>query len=605
MRYALDVLGVLPADVRSADDRSIIADQFREQLLSKVDALLDHLEQIRSIPSDTTDQVHQKQRLFRSFDSLRLPFLQLADLWSSTLSSKSELTAEEYQEAIDLVQHPKKFASLMEEKAYVDALRVSRDEDVNPFHWQLEFPDVFLSKREISGDSAFDAVIGNPPYDVLSEQETGRDLTALRSAISANSTYDASATGKNNLYKLFICLGVALLKEQGRLGYITPMTLLGDKIVAEIRKLLIGSGNFTSVDAFPQKDDRRRRVFRDAKLSTTVFTWKKNSNRSASGTFVSRAHPANVVDEGSAHLELATEDIGKYDPANFTILSASQDDWNVVTEVLGSGRMQRLSDVAEFFQGEVNETNERKRGALSDADGSEVLVTRGAGICLYVLRPESQGDQLYIDKERFLAGKAEHTKAYHYRHHRIGLQESSPQNNFRRLIAADIPPGHFCNHKINYAIADRCRVDLSLLLALLNSKFADWYFRLGSSNNSVSHYQLYNIPCPRFGEEVDQVLRDDLESMLNAGDTVSALDRACEELKEPPFDGAIEAALVDTANRIRLAELDRGEISRTERAVLGTSSQPYQDFIDGVLFRCAGIGESQASDLCARLEQML
>jgi hypothetical protein len=36
------------------------------------------------------------------------------------------------------------------------------------------------------------------------------------------------------------------------------------------------------------------------------------------------------------------------------------------------------------------------------------------------------------------------------------------------------------------------------LLALLNSKLLDWYFRLGSTNSKVNEYQFNNLPCPIF-----------------------------------------------------------------------------------------------------------
>ena len=55
--------------------------------------------------------------------------------------------------------------------------------------------------------------------------------------------------------------------------------------------------------------------------------------------------------------------------------------------------------------------------------------------------PASQGEDLYLNVEQFVAGKGADTKAFHHRHRRIGLQESSPQNNFRRIIAIEAARG--------------------------------------------------------------------------------------------------------------------------------------------------------------------
>ena len=59
-----------------------------------------------------------------------------------------------------------------------------------------------------------------------------------------------------------------------------------------------------------------------------------------------------------------------------------------------------------------------------------------------------------------------------------------------------VPEGQFCNHKINYIPKRDSRISLDLLLALLNSKLSDWYFRLTSTSAAVSHYQIYALPAP-------------------------------------------------------------------------------------------------------------
>ena len=68
---------------------------------------------------------------------------------------------------------------------------------------------------------------------------------------------------------------------------------------------------------------------------------------------------------------------------------------------------------------------------------------------------------------------------------------------FRRIIAAEIPKGEFCNHKVNYCPEHTSKLPLRFVLGLLNSLLADWYFRLGSTNAAVSHYQ--NIQPPLSG----------------------------------------------------------------------------------------------------------
>jgi len=596
-------MGMLP------DELEIHSNRFGRQVEEKLPLLLEPLDSIRQMPSDTAEHVKEKDALYRRYERAREPFCLAGDLWVSAFCAESELTPERYQMAVDELGKPRRFASLAKQKWFRNQIAHVNAEFVRPFHWEIEFPEVFFDGTHRRDSAGFDAVIGNPPYDVLSEQELGRDLAAFKAFIEHQSVYDPSREGKNNLYKLFICRALELLKEGGYFGFITPMAVLGDKIAVEIRRKIVQLGHFTSIEAFPQKDNPEKRVFPEAKLSTTVFTIvRRTPTRSNSQAFRSRVHPAQWIESESPSLNLTADQIPLYDPANFTIVSCSQDDWDLATKIMRSGRMTRLREFAEFFQGEVNETNERKRGVFVDDPREGKLVTRGASICLYVTRPASQGTDLYLNVSAFLDGKGENTKAYHHFHPRIGLQESSPQNNFRRIIAGFVPAGEFCNHTVNYCPATHCDVELEMLLALLNSKLADWYFRLGSTNAHVSHYQVYNLPCPVFAateDATDKQLSDNLRPPLQKGHVDEVFTALSPHLDTAPFRLAIRNVVVAAVKRIIAIERQRGEISRVVRSSLNPAAQPYQDLIDRLLFAMAGLTAEESAGVEERLRQML
>jgi hypothetical protein len=324
--------------------------------------------------------------------------------------------------------------------------------------------------------------------------------------------------------------------------------------------------------------------------------------------FRSRVHPGRWIEPDSPSLTLTTAAIPLYDPSNFTIVSCAQTDWDLATRIMRTGRLVRLRQFAEFFQGEVNETNERARGNLTNDPRRGKLVTRGAAICLYVLRPASQGSDLLLNVERFLRGKVQDRKAFHHQLPRVGLQESSPQNNFRRIIAAFVPAGEFCNHTVNYCPANRCAVDLRFVLALLNSKLSDWYFRLGSTNAHVSHYQLHNLPCPLFTDAPEaayQRLQEQAMAALQAGDMERAFAVLQPGLADSPFSLVIRAIILEAVTRMMAIEGDRGEIARTARSALDPAAQPYQDLIDRLFYTMAGFTPAEAAGLEERLAQML
>ena len=132
-----------------------------------------------------------------------------------------------------------------------------------------------FSPTATASRAGFDVILGNPPYDVLSDREIGQNIDHLKRFIELDPALQPSRIGKNNLYKVLVARAVELLAEGGYLSFIVPMPLLGDEQARGIRRMLLSAGEFSETHAFPQKDNLARRVFRDAKLSTALFVYRK------------------------------------------------------------------------------------------------------------------------------------------------------------------------------------------------------------------------------------------------------------------------------------------------------------------------------------------
>jgi type I restriction-modification system DNA methylase subunit len=606
LRHGDSLVGASLEDLRSLPDAPPIFEQvFDEKLRAALPNVLAALSEIRALPSTDVPQVKQKGKLFQKCEAIRKPFSILADLWCSTFYTDKDgrLTLDEYGTLVERLVRPNQFKLAVNAPRYENGLRVAASE-VTPFHWQLEFPEVFQSLEGRRGDAGFDAILGNPPYDVLSEKETGKSLTGLKQFLRFSTVYRPSFVGKNNLYKLFMCRSLSLLAEGGRLGFITPMPLLGDEQAVGIRKAIFKQGAFTAVEAFPQKDNPIKRVFRDAKLSTTIGIVRRIAGKEAQQTqFVARVHPANVISEASPSLKLTASDVSLYDPSNLTVVSCSQADWNLAVRVMQSGRFQRLGNACTSYQGEVNEKTDANFHSGNSQDGQ--LVLRGSNVTLYLLRTASQGEPRYLDAGAFLGSKGANTKVHHSKQERIGFQRSSPQNTFRRIVACPIPAGEFCFDTISYVPYSECRIPPLLLLALLNSKLLDWYFRLGSTNSKVNEYQFNNLPCPVFGTGDELNPRGLTLEAVQEGHLADAFDMLAPAMQTAPFSRGVSDAIVLATRRIIEEEKGRGEISRHERSALTEEAQPYQEFIDRILFAMAGTTETEAAELVGRLAAMM
>ncbi len=520
---------------------------------------------------------------------------------------------------LDLTDTDRFYASLHddeERKLVAQVETLARRPDRRFFHWEIEFPEVFFGfinaehrqikhKNQIeNGTAGFDCVVGNPPYDVLAEKELETDLDEILGYFGTEAVFQAAGGGNQNLYKLFICRRVHVLRQGGRMGHIVPMPLLGDEQAVGVRKMLLSRSCLAAVEAFPQKDDPKNRVFEDAKLSTCIFV---TTNKNEDAAFRARVHPGKVIEPHSPSLMVRRSQVKLYDPENQPIVACSQEDWDLVVRIMSSGRMQRLGNLCTAYQGEVNETTDGKKGCISESPKDGPLILRGANVCLYALRKASQGEALYLKKAKYLEGKRPDAKAWHHKQHRVGFQRNSPQNNFRRLIACHIPSGEFCCDTVSYFPEKESKLPLDLLLALFNSKLLDWFFRLGSTNSKVNDYQVKIMPAPVFVsvacQEADlpQSFSKAVERSLFS-DALSVLES---HLAQPPFSSSAMAAIVHLVKQIKDIEARRGDIARTERSALDAEAQPYQDLIDRIFYRMAGLTDVEAQGLENRLREML
>jgi hypothetical protein len=250
MGPSLDDLGGIP---RPGTQRAGVHKQttiFKKVVKQSIPRLLEPLAEIRRTPSQSVDEVKRKQKLFEQFERQQRVLRRLADVWCSAFLSEHDVpwTAGDYQRAVTVLDKPAQFDEVAGEPWFQAAESAARGPDLRGFAWELEFPDVFFDGKGRLPNGGFDAVIGNPPYDVLSEAESGRDLSVLRGYIDFDPNYAPSRRGKNNLYKLFVCRSLQLVADGGYLGFITPMAVLGDDQAADLRRAAL----------FPSTPFRRR-----------------------------------------------------------------------------------------------------------------------------------------------------------------------------------------------------------------------------------------------------------------------------------------------------------------------------------------------------------
>jgi Alw26I/Eco31I/Esp3I family type II restriction m6 adenine DNA methyltransferase len=462
---------------------------FQEALNKKLYDLLQNRALIAHLPSETLADIRQKQEWETAFQHNMERFRTLADVWVSTYFG-NEVAWDEYNALVENLQSTSMAWEKLTRKIPVQKALKSRDR-YRFFHWELEFPEVFYDEKGNRKENAgFDAVVGNPPYDVLAEKEQGVSSEADKRFYGDCRYLVPALGGKLNYYRLFGALGISLTMQNGFHGFIVPMALIGDAQAKSLRIHVLRHTQLLVVEAFPQKDDPNSRVFEDAKLSTCIYILRK---REPSAPFLLRIHTGKFILDSSSPVSLTKDDLELLDPNELSIPSMPGTDASHVALGIALGKRSlghKLGDIAPSQQGEVNLTTHAS--FLSDSPmGPEVL--RGANVDRYELNSEpKQGAPLYLHVSKFLQDRRSDSKFFDHREIRIGYQRGSAIDNWRRIIACIVEPVNFCSDTINYIV--KPQASLFFVLGLLNSRLFEWRFQLTSTTNHVNSYEVDSLP---------------------------------------------------------------------------------------------------------------
>jgi Eco57I restriction-modification methylase len=218
---------------------------------------------LEAVPNDTLDQVRLKERALAGLtrrDTLLSRWKRVADLWCAPWFAGADhsIPATAFRSLADVVLGgagalPPRVADRYLTTAA--AIAASR----RMFHWELEFPEVFFhASGERLSNGGFDAVLGNPPWDMIradagsadertrSRQEVNRLLRFTRDA----GVYTAQSSGHANRYQLFLERSMTLTRHGGRIGLVLPSGLATDHGSASLRKRLLAECDVDALVGF-------------------------------------------------------------------------------------------------------------------------------------------------------------------------------------------------------------------------------------------------------------------------------------------------------------------------------------------------------------------
>ena len=333
-------------------------------------------------------------------------------------------------------------------------------------HWELAFPLVFFdADGEATG--GFDAVVGNPPYG---------EISADRAA-----AFDPDTT--TNVYAQFVARAQDLLRDGGRLSFVTPTSWETGAEYEQTRAALVESGHLTTLVNLPYD------VFDDAYVDTAVFVWADTPGEECS-----------VVDLSGTRVDPAVA-LTETEPTTFSVA-----DWRELGAVVTDETFLSLHD----------------RVADGRTLGDVTESTRGVLVTDESLASPDADEPISLDSYR--------------RYERVGptdeadwelLAERPPRRFFegdrvlvRRLTSRDdrlmatVATEPFVSKKDVY-VFESPRLDERFLLGLVNSRFLSWWlFNVEMSASQDDFRQvtlggLRDLPIPAVepgDETVDETL---------------------------------------------------------------------------------------------------
>lgn len=411
---------------------------------------------------------------------------------------------------------------------------------LKPFHWAFEF-------AEVMARGGFDAVIANPPWDVVKpngkeflesysgtisknkmsikdfEKEKGKLLTdpailtewlAYQSSfpyVSAyyraapqfahqSSTVNGKKTGSDlNLYKLFLEQSYRLLRDGGECGIVIPSGVYTDLGAKGLREMLFEKTEVTGLFAF----ENRRMIFEnvDSRFKFVVLSFRKgHSTQDFPAAFMRHDVKDLKNFPGGVGMTLSVDNVRRLSPDSLSVMEfKSELDAHIADKMLRFPLLkEELSDNWNFKMMREFHIRDDSKIFHASPDKNRLPLFTGKMFHQFELTEKSSG--YWIDESGGSAalnkksGDLSQYGRYRWTHRRIARSTDS-----RTLITTIAPPRVFTEVNSPIINLDKSGIndaEVIFLTAVTNSFTLDWYIRQ-QVTTTLNAFYVYQLPVPR------------------------------------------------------------------------------------------------------------
>lgn len=439
---------------------------------------------LTSRPTETADDAHAKSESFTRIHESRTlsTWRTRADAWCGAVLDATRHPARDWH-AVDASFHPRA-ATLPAPIATARDRWLTLAREAGAWHWPLEFPDIFDGGR-----GGFDAVIANPPWEMLRgdlgsrEERAGRrgDIDPLLRFVRGSGLY-REATGHLNTYQLFAERLLHLVRPGGRVGCLLPGSVLTDHGAAGLRRYL-----FTRADVDRVSITENRDALFPIHRSMRIVSMTATAGAPTNGVLV---EPPAASTTRRLPALLLTRDLLRRATGDLAAMPSLRDEaeLGVLRQLLENPRLGEEPWSLRFGR-ELNATEDR--GLLHrDPSRRGFRVVDGKHLAAFAVNPPDEGPRLLeADARRVLPGEP-------WRRWRVAYRDVTSATNTRTLIAALLPPRCISTHTV-FCLRTPASLEVQLYLCgMLNSLGADWFVRRFVGAH-VTAGLIARVPIPR------------------------------------------------------------------------------------------------------------
>lgn len=421
-------------------------------------------------------------------------------------------------------------------------------ERVCPFHWGIEFPEVFFNDDGTPRPNAgFTIIFGNPPWEILkpdlrefyaqfderieskftrpqvekriaeldAEDPKRRELYEAQTRLIEETAayvrrspdYTRQGKGDTATHKLFMERLYSLLQQGGRLGVVVPSGIYTDLGTKDLREMLLNEGRIDALIGLTNGIAGGAAYFPDIHRSfkITLLAAQKGAFADSFPALFRidprvTPHPDHllaVVGDVQNYIHVKHDSIARFSPDSLSVMEfQTRRDYEIADKIYDGHPL--LGEIVTGgwnvkFSCEFHMTNDR-----------DLFNTLKRGLPLYEGGMIHQFDAFFREPEFWvdevkgrerLANKSGDS----YQEYRLAFRDIARATDERTLISAVLPKNVFCNNKtplVNLNDAQEREHTLLYVCSLLNSFVLDFIIRQKIST-TLNFFYMETLPLPR------------------------------------------------------------------------------------------------------------